>query len=380
VEQGGDQQQVRPVDPSSPGGGVQDGLDQMPVHSEAVQRVALRPVADEPPLRQQPGQHSGLVEGLPHTDHARAGSEEGHEGVPGRGRPWFRKRRHHGVEAGDRHRLQREAALRGQRGRPHRQHRVVPERGTGRHDHLAVVLGEAGFQRHRAGQPPGRPAGAARRGQHPVHAAPGHVGRMRDGPGRPGDALQQGIGTGQLQAGGDRLLLLEHQPVAGPSGHRMQGIADVQQLGRRSVESPVRPVGHPGGGHGAECDDVAEPAAPRLQIRLQGVRDVPGALRPLGAQGAQLGQATPGRPPPVGEHRRAQVRRQAAVPGDEPQAEQSQEDRHVLARQPPGLDRGSYGVVQADAGVPHRVPQLLGDRHRVGVPVVQQDDVQVAAW
>ncbi len=82
VEERPDQQQVGSIDPVGQGGGVGAGLEQMPVHGEAVVGVALRLVADRRPLRQVAVEELAAVERLEGGDGRPAAGQDPHERGP----------------------------------------------------------------------------------------------------------------------------------------------------------------------------------------------------------------------------------------------------------------------------------------------------------
>ena len=76
----------------------------------------------------------------------------------------------------------------------------------------------------------------------------------------------------------------------------------------------------------------------------------------------------------------AQLAGQLRVAGDVPGVEQAERGLQVVAGDLRGLVDGAHRVVEAQAGVPDRVPDAVGERGRRRRPaVVQQDQVEVAA-
>lgn len=96
----------------------------------------------------------------------------------------------------------------------------------------------------------------------------------------------------------------------------------------------------------------------------------------------ERGQASGGLVAPVGEDRGAHRGDEPEVPGDGPGVEQPELDLEVLGRGPARLGGGAYGVVEGEAEVPDRVPDTVGeggDGRGTGVPVVQEQQVEIAA-
>ena len=91
VEQGADEEEVGPLDPSGQAGGERGGLEQVPVDGEAVVGVALGLVAHGGPLGEEAHEESVLVQRLDLVDRGRAEGEQVDQGRGGsrrsRGRP-----------------------------------------------------------------------------------------------------------------------------------------------------------------------------------------------------------------------------------------------------------------------------------------------------
>ena len=212
VQQRGEQQQVGPRHVAGVGGGVGRALDEVPVHGETVQRVALRAVAHPLPVRDQRGEQALLVERLPDGDRVLPGAEQGEQLVARLVRPRDRQRRALG-EPGQGARRERQARLGGRGGGPQHEH-GVGRRGRGPREHdLALLLhhavGERAALRPAAAHPHAECAAAAR----PVRHAEGVVDRVGDGAARAGQLAQQRVAVEEVERARDLVLLLEHEPV-----------------------------------------------------------------------------------------------------------------------------------------------------------------------
>src|SRR6266571_1655646 len=211
-----------------------------------------------------------------------------------------------------------------------------------------------------------------------VSSAPGVVDRVRHRPGVLGDPAQQGVPVGQFEQAGDLVPLLRDEPVHPPAGRDVQGVPDVEQPDMcRPYLRPPR-VGDPGHPDSAQDADVAQAAAGLLDVALQEKRQLSVRLPTRGNHLVQRRQGGGGTAPPLFHRRRAYLTGQRRVAGEVPEVEQPQRDLHVLPGDGERLVDGAYRVVQADPGVPDRVPDRLGERRHVGPPVVQQDEVHVA--
>lgn len=170
---------------------------------------------------------------------------------------------------------EREPGLGGGRRRTQGQHGVALGAGGTGEDDLAVRLdhavGERGAFRgglraaEHGAEPGARGAGA----QDAVDLPPGDVGGVRDGAGGLVDLAQQGVGVEESERLGDLVLFLEGEPVGGPAGREVQGVAGVQQGAARLGESFAGGVGDPGGGDGSQRGGVAEAAAGFLEVGFE---------------------------------------------------------------------------------------------------------------
>ncbi len=134
------------------------GLDQVPVHGEAVHDRGVRQQPDPVPLGQHPVQGTGLVEGLPHRQQAGAGGEQPGEQLPGLGGPRLGHRHAFAVQAGGGGRREHQAALGGLRGRAQEQQRVARGAGAAVQHDLAARDRDAARDPPQVGRRGGRPA------------------------------------------------------------------------------------------------------------------------------------------------------------------------------------------------------------------------------
>ncbi|GAA3043074.1 hypothetical protein GCM10020000_22750 [Streptomyces olivoverticillatus] len=199
-------------------------------------------------------------------------------------------------------RRERQARLGGCGGGPQGQDRVVLGPGGAGEDGLAVLLDHAFGERDALGfdepsaasaaaQYPAQPGPAGAGAQHAADLAPGDVGGVGDGAGGLVDAVQQGVGVGQAEGGGDLVLLLEGETVGGPAGGQVEGVAGVEQEGAGVFEALTRGVGEPGGGDGAQRGGVAQAAASLLEVGFEEEAELALAAGPFLAHLAQFGQA-----------------------------------------------------------------------------------------
>ena len=191
--------------------------------------------------------------------------------------------------------------------------------------------------------------------------------------------MGEGVRVGVAEGLGDAVLLLQQELVA-PPGALVQLAADVEQHGVGLLHRGGRDVGDPGRGERAQYLHVAQAAPGRLQIGFEQEGDVTGHARAFLARLLQVGQPLAGAGPPLGQGALPQARRQVLVAGGVVHVEQSQRRAQVTGRDAQGLVDGPDAVVEADAGVPDRVPEPVGDRADVGrPPVVDEHEVEVAA-
>ena len=215
---------------------LRDRFEQVPVDGVAVVRVALRQRAHVLPLREQPREHALVVERLEHRHRVVARTQQPHEtgalpDVPGRlaGRPQPRQRR-----AVERH------AVLGRRARglerPQRRDRTV---GVGVDVHASVA------QPHALGDRLDRRRAASRRGPSSTSRTPRpHVARdPRDLARRAREIVHERVGRLEAELRGDRVLLLQREPVGVRVGDALQRDPDVeQQLAARPRPARGRPA------------------------------------------------------------------------------------------------------------------------------------------
>ena len=224
----------------------------------------------------------------------------------------------------------------------------------------------------------GRPLPSA--GQ-PVDAVPGDVTGVGDVAGAVVHRAEQGVGVRHAdQLDGDGLLLLHDQAVTAAARHAMQRVAHIEQEGDRVLPPLVRHVGDPRCGDPGEDGGIAQPAVRLLEIRLQQLARLAELLTAVHHQRLQVRQPLVGHRPPVAEDRPLQLLGQRGIAGDDARVQQPEHDLDVLAGQPACLAHRADAVVQAQSGVPDRVPDPL--RHPRGLRrprLVQEQQVEVAA-
>ena len=93
----------------------------------------------------------------------------------------------------------------------------------------------------------------------------------------------------------------------------------------------------------------------------------------------QLRQPLRGARPPLAERVFTQSGGEIGDAGDVPRVQHAERRFHVRVRHRDGVSDGAHRMIELPAGVPDRVPDLVGDLHHVGPAVVQHHDVEVAA-
>jgi hypothetical protein len=355
VQQRADEQQVGPAHGARQRGGVGGRFPQVPVDGEAVVGVALGLVLHRLPLGQELHQQPVLVERLEHRDGVVAGAQQGDEVLPPVLGPDLGR-----VDGVDRHRRQR-----GRRQRHTRLRRLdrrrQPMAGIVRHDHPLRA-------RPRAAEPR-------------VDAVPRVVRDVGDRSGGGAHVGHQRVGIGELEVDGDAVLLLQHQPVHGPADPLVQGGPDAGDAVVR-LSDGVDPFGQhrrrqPGG---EQRVDVAQPAPPFLQLRLEQVRDLAEAGVAFDERVVQHPQPPLGLGAPLLACPGRQLVRHRPVAGDVAGVEHAEHRLQVGVGDRQRLLDGADGVVEADAPVPDRVPDLVGellDLRRLALPVVHQQEIEV---
>ncbi len=389
VQERGHQQQVGAADPAGEGGGPHGRLDQVPVDRPGVDGIALGAAAHPLPVREQPGDQALGLQGLPHRHRRLPRPQQGQQLLAGLGRPGHRERfplrreSAYGVQGDGQTRLG------GGRGEPQGEDGIaVGARGQGQYG-LAVGLHHAFGQ----GCPRGGPVAAGAQqsaqpgpgGAGPQDAPdlpPGHVAGVGDDAGGLVHLAQQRVRVEESELGRDLVLFLEGEPVGGPAGDQVQGVAGVQEPPPGLGEALARGVGQPGRGDRPQCGGVAEAAAGLLEVGFEQEAQFPGPLGPLEAQGVQLREPFGRLVAPVGQYGGPQAGEESGVTGDGAGVQQAEVHLEVLGGGPAGLAGGPYRVVEGEAEVPHRVPEAVGQcaqRPRLGLAVVQQHQVEVAA-
>ena len=89
---------------------------------------------------------------------------------------------------------------------------------------------------------------------------------MRDDPTDARHPTHQFVAVVQAERGGQRVLVLDLDPIHRPAHQQTQGVADVEQFVTRLGEPLVRAVGHPGGGHRLHHRQIAQSPAGLLQV------------------------------------------------------------------------------------------------------------------
>ncbi len=359
VQQGAEQQQVGPVDLAGRrrrGGGC---LQQVPVDGEAVVGIALRPAAHRLPLGQQPDEQPDLVECLHGADHGWAGGEQGHQGLPCRVRPrcrhgWgFAGKPVEGVSAdGD--------AGPGRRGGgPQDQRGIAGGIGVPSELRLAVLLDHVLVE-----GPADRGAGAPARGRAQAcrDPVPGGVPGPGDRTARVGGGVGERELVGIAQSGRDGGLVLQQQPVLPAAVREPADLATgVEEHPVRFEYPRGRGLGGPRGGERGQGMDVPQTTAGLFQVRFEQEGDVAVAAGPVGDQVREFGQAMGGAGPPTGADALEQRPHEDAVTGDRAGRQQAQRCLQVVVGDRDGLVDGTDAVVEADPGVPERIPEGVGD-------------------
>jgi hypothetical protein len=193
-----------------------------------------------------------------------------------------------------------------------------------------------------------------------------------------GHPAQQGVAVVQAEQAGHRGSLLGHQPVHPSAGGGVQGIAGVEQPQVGRAYGRAQGVRRAGVRDAPQHPDVAQPAAGLLQVALQQEGQFA-----VGAPAALAGVVQPGKlphggTPPLVPRGGGQGGGQVGITGDVPGVEQAEGDLHVVVRGRQRLRDGAHRVVEADLGVPHRVPDRGRERVHARDAGVQQDQVEVA--
>ncbi len=160
----------------------------------------------------------------------------------------------------------------------------------------------------------------------------------------------------------------------------MQRVAHVEQERDRVLPSLVRHVGDPRRRDAGEHGGIAQPAVGLLEVGLEQLARLAELRAAVHHQCLQVGQPLVGHRPPVAEHGPLQLLGHRRVARDHAGVEQPEHDLDVLAGESARLADGAHAVVEAQAGVPDRVPDALRHAGRLRGPcLVQQEQVEVAA-
>ena len=184
---------------------------------------------------------------------------------------------------------------------------------------------------------------------------------------------------------------LGRDPVGGPPGDVLHHVADVEQRQPAALELGVRDVDQPGGHQRLEHGRVAQPALGLLEVGHRQVRELADQLVARAHQVAAAPAAARGR---RGASCASIVARSRRVRLGSP-ARWRRSSRPRATRRSPSagvehLGQRAHRVVELGAGVPQRVPDLLGqlaptstpsscDQHDVEVGVRRQLAAAVAA-
>ena len=163
------------------------------------------------------------------------------------------------------------------------------------------------------------------------------------------------------QCGAELGPQLRRDPVGGPAGEVVHEVADVEQGHPAALELDVRDVDQPGRDQRLEHGRVADPALGLLEVGHRLVRELAHQVVPRADELVQLRQPLAGVPAPLREHGGAQPKGEVGVAGQVPHVEQAGGDPQVGLGGRDHLGQRPHRVVDVRAGVPQRVPELLGD-------------------
>ena len=347
----------------------------MPVDGEPVVDAVGGQCPDRDPFRQQAPPQPSLIERLDDRDGRLACQQEVDEQGPRLGGPRNRDGRLDGGERLERPPLDRYAVRGRRRPDPESQQRIV-QRRVGAEADLLPAKEDAG---HDLSGALGAPRARSPQGR--GDAPPGVVAGPGDGTCRLGDAAHQRIGIGIAEGRGHAGLLLEREDVAGPPRLTLQfhpGVEQDRLPGRqaRSVELEQHPVGSLGP---PQRMNVTEAAAALLQVGLDLEGHLPGLVVSLRHPLAELGKPVAGMALPRGAGAVRQAGRQPCITGDVAGSQQRGGGVEVARGQAQRLLRRRDAVAEVQALLPDRVPDGIGDRRHVGMCLVEEHDVDVAA-
>ncbi len=201
---------------------------------------------------------------------------------------------------------------------------------------------------------------------------------MRDRTGVARDPAQHRVAVVEVEQPGHRGPLLGDEPVDPPSDRHVQGVAGVQEPQVGGADHRAQRVGDPGVRDRPQDAHVAQAAAGLLEVALQQEGELAVGLPAGGRHFAQGGQVTHRRPPPLVHGAGDEAVGDRLVAGDVPGVEQTEGDLDVVVGDGQRLGQRADGVVQAQPGVPDRVPDAGGELVHAGDAAVQQDQVEVA--
>ena len=95
---------------------------------------------------------------------------------------------------------------------------------------------------------------------------------------------QQLVATGQSKPGSDLTGQVSDQAVSRATGHRVQLVADVQQVQPGPLHHRMRYVDQPGGHQRPQYDGIPQTAVRLLEVRLGQMRELPDRGGPIAAR------------------------------------------------------------------------------------------------
>ena len=304
----------------------------------------------------------GLLEGLPGAEQPAPRGQQPDQQPACLGRPGIGQRRALAGQPGRRRRCQHDVPLGGLGGSSQQQRGILGRTGPPVEHDLVGRQGDALGQRR---QRRAACADARGPGQCVVHPPPGQPGQVGDPAAelahvhlrRPRVRLPQLRG----QCGAELGPQLRRDPVGGPAGEVVHEVAHVEQGHPAALELDVRDVDQPGRDQRLEHGRVADPALGLLEVGHRLVRELAHQVVPRADELVQLRQPLAGVPAPLREHRGAQPKGEVGVTGQVAHVEQAGGDPQVGLRGRDHLGQRPHRVVDVRAGVPQRVPELLGD-------------------
>ena len=217
--------------------------------------------------------------------------------------------------------------------------------------------------------------------QYPADPPQRSIAGPGNGAPRSGDVRHQEVGVLVAQPVGHLVLELQQQAVAEPPcdpvqfhACRQEGFGGLHQ--RRRFDLAEHRLVHL---EPAEGVDIAQAAAGLLEVRLEQEGDLAEPGVPLTDRRAEapVVPSPAGRPlgpPPV-----CQGTGEEVVASHQPGAQQARGGVEALAGHLEDLVDRAHLVAQLQAGVPHRIPETVGDRTDLDAGSVYQCHVEVAA-